>query len=271
MRKLIKLSLVLLVLILFLPTCTKNKNNSTSCLVTGVTQGKRKLVFTYSGNSVLTQITDYSDSANALTASRYNISYNSSLQVSSVTESLESGVYDSLSFVYPGRTMITENQYIQSGDVMYLNYTRSFFLGANGLITSDTLYGNQSARKSMVINGYSHYVYYGNNNLATYTNFNADGNTNFNVSYVYTDTIIQNNSYNIARFVFIDHFGQGNQYVSPQIYNYPSEVTFISTGGTILTNYTYDLDANSDPVADYATVPGCTSCAVTTYYKYGCN
>lgn len=270
MNKLIKLSLVLFGLMLFLPTCTKNNNNSTSCLVTSVSQGKRKLLFTYAGNTALTQITDYSDSTNVLSANRYNVSYNGYSQVSSVTESLETGAYDSVSFEYSGSSKIMEKQYYLTGNGMWLNYTRNFIIGSNGYITSDTLYGNQPARKSMIIYGYSHYAYDGENNLASYTYFFPDGSQNFSITYTYGDTLIQNNSYNIARFTCIDHYGSDYQFVFPQINKLPSKISSTANGETTSSSFTYDLDTHKNPITEYTTESGCPDCTLTTIYKYGC-
>jgi hypothetical protein len=269
MKKLIKLSLVLLIVMLFLPTCMKN-NTTTTCLVIDATQNKRKVVFTYTNNTYLTRITDYSDSANILTASRYNFSYNSYGQVSAITEMHESGLFDSISFEFVGISKIREKQYIQTDGAMVLNYSRNFILDMHGFIASDTLYGLLPARKSMILSAYTTYAYDASYNLASIENFSPDGSTNFSITYSYINNLIQNNSYKIARFTCIGHYGTEYQYIFPQMYKFPLK-TIITTNGTTTTNiFTYALDTNNNPVSETMTVTGCPDCDRITSYKYGC-
>lgn len=271
MNKLGKLSMVLIVLMVLLPACLKNTSTSTGCLVTSVIQGKRKLIITYTNNVLLRQISDYSDTTNVLTLSQYNFSYNNYGQLSSVTENLESGAYDSISLEYPGGSTISENQYLQSGKVMLLNSTRNFIISSDGYLMSDTIYGSQPARKSFVITGYSQYAYDGSHNLTSYTYFNPDGSESFSVAYNYGDTLIQNNSYNIARFSCIDHYGSAYQIVFAQMNRLPTKISTTINGVTTTLNYTYDLDSHNNPVTDYSTESGCPDCNITTAYKYACN
>ncbi|MGD0583309.1 MAG: hypothetical protein ABR974_10230 [Bacteroidales bacterium] len=271
MNKLVKLSMFLIVLMVLLPECMKNTSTSTGCLVTSVIQGKRKIIITYTNNVLLKQISDYLDTTSVLSLNLYNFSYNNYGQLSAVTENLEGGVYDSISLEYSGGSRIVENQYLQSGKVMVLNSTRDFIISVDGYLLSDTLYGSQSARKSFVITGYSQYAYDGNHNPATYTYFNPDGSESFSVAYNYGDTLIQNSSYNIARFSCIDHYGSSYQIVFPQISRLPTKISTTINGETTIMNYTYDLDSHSNPVTDYSTVSGCADCNITTTYKYGCN
>jgi hypothetical protein len=271
MKRTVKIFAVLLVLVLFLPDCKKNTSSVTACLVSSVSQLKRKIIFTYSSNAIMTRITDYSDSTNVLSISRYDVSYNTYGQVSSVMENLESGVHDSVAFDYSVSSRIRQKKYLETGSGMALNYTRDFVLNTQGYITSDSVYGELPVRKSLILYGYSTYEYDADYNLLTYNSYYPNGTLYFSLSYIYGDTPVKNNSYDIARFSCLEHYGSDYQYVLPPIKKLPSQETLTTNGVTSPALYTYDLDANSNPINEYSTYPSCQSCAKTTYYKYICN
>jgi hypothetical protein len=269
MKKLIKLTMVLLVVILFLPTCKKD-TAPTVCMVIDANQNKRKVIFTYKNNTTLTRITDYSDSSNFLTANIYDLSYNNYGQVASITAMHESGLYDSISFDFTNTSKIRETQYVLTDGKMILNYTRNFSLDVHGYIASDTLYGVIPARKSMIMSGYTTYTYDASYNLLSINNFTPGGYSNFAIAYSYTDTLIQSNSYNIARFTSLSHYGSEYQWIFPQMYNLPLTEVVTTNGSATTHKFTYTLDAYKNALIETLTVPGCVDCGKTTNYKYGC-
>ena len=153
---------------------------------------------------------------------------------------------------------------------MQLNYSRNYSLDVHGLITSDTLYGLLPARKGMLVSNYTTYAYDAGNNLVSLDNYAPGGGQNFNITYAYTDTLIQNNSYNIARFSCIQHYGSEYQYVFPRINKLPIKIFYTANSSTTIYDYTYDLDVNKNPLSENTNVATCFDCSHTTYYKYEC-
>lgn len=256
-------------LLLLLSEC-KKKDTGTTCIVTSVTELKRKVIFTYLSGAVLTRVSDYSDSTNVLSLSTIDIAYNSYGQVISVNENLESGVRDSITYYYSGSAKVTEKKYLYGDAGMTLLYSRSFILDNKGYLSSDTIYAENQAKGATNIQSYSTYEYDSGLNLTAYANYTAGGNLNYSVVFEYSENPVKSSSYDVARFSFIEHYGDSYQLVFPLMVNLPNKITY-NHGTTSVATYTYDLDSNGNSVAENYTVSGCPDCTKTIYYNYKCN
>ena len=278
MKWLIKFALAITGIMIFqFLSCKKDTTSSSDCLVSTATQFERRLEFTYDNNGRIIKVKNFPDTVYN-EPDIINLSYNSSGSLASVKEDFtnNSGLIDSIAFEYLGKTAIMERQFYRTGTGMAENYQRTYKFDSNNYLTSDTFYTYSYAPPYLTLSEYNSYEYDNIGNIIKMSNYRQSQNgsvLNYTMAYEYSDTLIPNTSYSIARFTFLSPIISTN--VSTYNYILPHRINLVSKeslsgdayGNSTLT-HTFEFNSRKYPVKENNIRPQNPYFAV---YKYNCN